>query len=373
MTESRFFINFEDDKNNRDILLQILKHYQSIVHSSVGIVNGKLKQISNGESNLVLTNSSKNLMKILYRLNNLTDNSQKINDSNKKYGLIKWQLELIKSTISSSHLDHFYDSGLFLCHLVNELLICYYGLTSGDPFNDSEFKHIFIDNIMNNLLSHLIDSKSKENSLIKVKLDLNNLNFLKKLLESILNSKCIIQMMENSLKSSFVNIILKGFVKSFRQIPTETNRYFSNILYIFNENYSHGLDHSELIDGVLVKLQKYQVENELINSINNNKFPIRCCLFDSACFSGDFQAIDDLNLKFDISLNEIQKNKSNMIMLDGLIRFLDDVITKYDLKAVLCQKVIHPSIKSHLRKKDIICVDRLSITSTQPISELTGK
>ncbi len=107
---SKIIINIETN----EWFIQLLNEYQRILLSCIGPLNGCLKLVSksNDYNDLKLTSCSFNLFSILYDLKNSANNEKE-----------KWQFDLIKSIVTNCHFEHYYDSGLFLCHLINEFLI----------------------------------------------------------------------------------------------------------------------------------------------------------------------------------------------------------------------------------------------------------
>lgn len=333
----------ENSESNR-LFISLLKEYQSLIHSCIGPINGCLKLLSksNDYNDLVATSSSKNLFAILYNL--------KDEDNQKE----KWQFDLIKSIVTNCHFDHYYDSGLFLCHLINEFLIL---------DNSYQFNKNFVDLSLKNLNDHL----NKQNQ-ITVKLDLNNIQFLKKLIKTSLNSKSLINQIEPDENEHFVNLCLKAFINSFQD---DSSKQFSDIIYLFNDNNSYDFKDSQLISGVLLQTDSSQLYSQLKLSLAKSGEQFRCVLFDSS-FSGDFEHLNKQEFQIEINSNEMQTNRTVFLMLNKFINLVDYLIDKFKINVFLCQKVIHPSLKSHLSKRNVIFIDRLSLMLTKPLSDLTG-
>ncbi len=266
-----------------------------------------------------MTSSSKNLFNILYDLRHL-----KTNESQKE----KWQFDLIKSVISNSHFDHFYDAGLFACHLVNEFLILE---------NSYNFNKQFVDSSLKSIVDHLHSQANQKESLIVVKIDLNNIQFIRKLISTCLNSKCLIKQIENDQgeNDEFINLCLKAFISSFEG---ETRQQFSEILYLFNENNSFHLSDSRLFNGILFETDTTNICNQLQNQANDLKTSLKCVLLDSS-FSGDFDHLNNQEFQLEINSNELENNRTVFLMLEKLIQTADYFIDNFKVKVFLFQKV----------------------------------
>ena len=58
--------------------------------------------------------------------------------------------------------------------------------------------------------------------------------------------------------------------------------------------------------------------------------------------------------------------------LDQLFNLGKQLVSDH-VDLVLCQKVIHPSLKQFLRTHQIIAVDRIGVSLMEPLSKVTGK
>lgn len=206
------YITLAEDTTTHTVLLSVLKEYQSIVLSCVGS-NGQAKLLARSidNSSADLTSSSALITSVLYDINNILKFFD--NDAKKaaKFGFIKWKFELIKSVIKNAHFDYYYDSGLWLLYLVNEFQI------RAPSFKLNRLNNqVTIDLILSALCKHLDESRTDEESLISTRTDLS-VAFLKKVVGTTLQSKCVIQQMSVQEKNTFVNLCLKAFVTSFQE------------------------------------------------------------------------------------------------------------------------------------------------------------
>lgn len=205
-------ITLAEDETTHPVLLSLLKEYQSIILSCVG-PNGRSKLLARSINNSAadFTSSSALITNVIYDINNILKNFD--NDTRKaaKFGFIKWKFELIRSVIKNAHFDHHYDSGLWLLYLVNEFQI------RAPSFQLNRLNNqVAIDLLITVLYKHLDESRSNEGSLISTGTDLS-VTFLRKIVGSTLQSKCIVQQMSAQEKDSFVNLCLKAFITSFQE------------------------------------------------------------------------------------------------------------------------------------------------------------
>ncbi len=184
----------EEEQEDQDFI-QLLKDYQQIIYSCVGPVNsyGKLLTRANDPRSSVWSSSSKLLASILYE-------SKHSND------FINWRFDMINSIVTNAYWNHFYDGGLFLCSLINELLIASH-LIFFEEFNNKKL----IEKTLKNLYEHLNQQQSNSDSLISIKLDLTNTNHLRKLIHTTLGSKTLIAQLAEDDVTYFVNLCLKGY------------------------------------------------------------------------------------------------------------------------------------------------------------------
>jgi hypothetical protein len=355
---STIFINFNNYDKNADLIINLLRQYDELITSSIGPLRSNTKFISGkiNTENLVITNSSRFISQILYKLEHLNLDQQVIK---RDCGILKWQFDLLRSVIDASHASHFYDSGLLLCHLITQFLIQIIRDNLNPRIysnqllnkNSSEFKFRsknLIEYLFNDLKKNLSESKTCPNSLICIKSNLTNLNFLKKLICTIFNSKSIFEQLTSKNKHVFIVQCLRAFIKSFQTSDDyESQAYFSKILYLFNENFSLDLSDSELYDGVLFKLDKYQLEESFQNMISNfrkldaNKRILKCIIFDSNSLSGDFETLEGTGFTYQIdsALSFVDNTNFRTVQVDNLKAICHNLISKHSIDVVMCQKV----------------------------------
>ena len=346
MEIGKIYISFNDNRSGvADLIAELLRQYQKVIASSIGSINGNFKFICGqvNTENLMITNTSRHLINCFYNIEHLkADNEEALS----KFGFVKWQFDMIKLVMQTVHFDHNYDAGLFTCHIINEFLIYFNKENSSseldDLFKKSKPEFGFNKSITDYLFKSLIDNfinlkqRSSKSSLVSVKLDLNNLNYVRKLIKTVLNSKCIIEQLDERSKENFLNLCLQAFIKSFRS--TEKKTYFASIIYLFSESMSLSLNETQRHDGVLFQLDKQQAEEEfnqkLLEKKTESKF--KCILFDTNAFSGDFELME--NLEFSLKI-ESSSEDTRFAMVDSLIESCKILISKHNIDIFLCQKV----------------------------------
>ena len=217
---SKIFIDYTDKNQETNILLfELLKEYQLIITSCIG-PNGSLKFISKeiDKGSTDLSNSSRLISKVLFDFNRISKKYDHLGtEAMAKYGFIKWKFEFINSIINSAHLDNFYDSGLFLYHLTSSFLLYSESFSLASLNNKTILSYM-----LKKLYDHL--SESEANSLIAIKLNLSNIDFLKNLLRTIMRSKHIFSQLDDNSQHKFLNMCLKAFISSFQE-NTVKNTY----------------------------------------------------------------------------------------------------------------------------------------------------
>jgi hypothetical protein len=183
---SSIFVTFCDENKEDDLIFtSLLKQYQSLISSCVGPIKGNFKLITrlNDASSSVLSSSAALLSPVLFDFTNLIKENQK-NEMRSQLSFIEWKFDVINSLVKNAHLAHFYDSGLFLYHLIVEFLLKKHSFHLLN-FNNKQI----IDSIFKNLHNHLNEQLSNSKSFISIPLNLNNVIYLKNLLGTVLSSK----------------------------------------------------------------------------------------------------------------------------------------------------------------------------------------
>lgn len=322
--DNKLIISFnEPSSEENEVFVKQLKEYQLLIGSTIGPFNSRYKFVAtkSDPTSPVITNSSKHLVNSLYRTENAT-------------GFTKWRLDVIKTCLESSHFAHCFDSGLFLTHLVNAVLIKSQSLShSHRHFFDSAFKCL-AEKLTN-------DKKSIETSPFLVNLDLSNLKFLQSLLRTVLfSNKLLDDCFQTDVESArFINMLLKLHLSSFNQSPDEADKFvFARNMYLFNEDSARHLNDSLLFEGVLVKRSQFQIESE-INSNFRSKSRFTSVIFDTNSLGGDFEALSDSGLKFEADFAQLDLERRHFLPISRLKTDFDKLIDKFSIDLVMSQKV----------------------------------
>lgn len=296
--ELYFDVNNQDQASNR-LFVQLLKENQLIIASCL---RGRSQFVSAKENseNLIVTNTSKHLLEWMYRRNFSPSSS-----------LSSWKCQFIKSVIEKSHINHFYDSGLFLMHLTNEILLCH---------------ELDNKNLVDKITTSLINIVNSNTPLLTLKPNLDSTSFLRTLLNSVLNRKMVFNRLNEAKKQAFVNTCLKCFITSFNE------SHFSDIIYLFNEDLSMDIDRSFVCDGLLIKT------DSPILLFDPPPSSYRCVVFSSNSLSGDFELLASADNIFDVE--KAKELNISRTQIDYLTKKLDHLITKFQVNLVLSQKVM---------------------------------
>ena len=331
MTTSKIFITLADEEDqNWALFIELLKENQEIIRTSIGPIKGQFKLLASKHdhvSNLIFTSSSSLLVDVLYNLSN--SNRTKSIKIDKKFEFTKWKFDLIGTLLKNSFISRYYDSGLFASYLINEFLV------RNKEYSLLDMESIeVIDLILEQLVSHLPRSS------IVLKTDLNNLKFLKNLIKTVLNSKCLIEQIDNEQKEKLINLSLKAFVESF--CPNESG-HFSIINFLFNENFSCHLEESQLFAGVLFRIDSSQLMSDFwqlmdIKRSSNNRM-MKSVLFD-ASFAADFELLDSQDVKIQIDSQSLQESRNVFLLIRKMIQICEFLIEKFKIDVLLSQKVI---------------------------------
>lgn len=332
-------ISFANEDNQETWTeLSLLDEYQRLISSCVGPIHSRVKLIStkSDATNVCLTNTSRNLLVSLYR----------VDDSSNKLRFLKWKCDTIKEHTINCHFNHFYDSGLFLLYLINKFLTLNIQL----HLDESRFKieRDFVDMTLKCLCDVLARDRSDPNSSFVVcRLDLNDLSYFRRLFRTCLASKFAVTNATTDLEI-FLNMCLKAQLTSFQATTTTCNKekvHFSRIIYLFNDDSLLFLNDSVLLDGVLVKQDTHWADCELQQLINANRDKeFRAILFgDTNSLSGDFEIIDGVEFNLELELDgesEFDPTRTVFFRVPKIIKICDFLIENYGINLVLCQKVL---------------------------------
>lgn len=324
--ESKLVISFNND-TNEDEEKELLQQYQSLICSSIGPINSKLKLIStkSDQTNVKVTNSSRHLLDILYRV-----------DFNSIGGLTSWKFDAIKKSVENAHFAHLFDAGLFLVHLVNQSSLI-----------PHRHRH-FIDLVLKSLYLKLTQDKQHiESSHVLIKLDLTRLKFLQTLLKTTLcSNKLFVDLFDSTADlTDFISRVLKLNLNSFNQSLENSEEFvFSRIIYIYVFDSGFNITDSLIYNGIFIKQERFYSDEELEEIVKRNaKNGFKCVLFDTNYLSGDLESFSDTTLNYEIDLShdfeDLNIDRTKFLTLKSLNEKFDRLIDKHKISLVLSQKV----------------------------------
>ncbi|KAM5164630.1 molecular chaperone MKKS [Mantella aurantiaca] len=291
---------------------------------------GRLKQVHNGSGGYVITTSQSSAL-----LGGLSISHP--------------VLQLLVSSVRN-HVASFNDCGLFAvilcCNLIDRCLTL--------PL--SPHKVISINkSLLNMCLSYL----TSEDCACKLKVDFScNSSFLD-LARSVLLSKpaCMLTIKE-------VDYITVLVVKAFLfKVPVESGSdvVLGRTVMVPVEGLS--VMDSTLVPGVLIEMPGSSWNRTPVMP----DFPpaiIKLALF-SVSLSGDFSDTGDG------SVDVVEGVDPEEVMLEQLLALGRRLVCD-NVHILVCQKVIHPSLKQYLKEQKILAVERLGAALMEPLSRMTG-
>lgn len=293
--------------------------------------NGRLKHVHNGSGgNVITTSQSSALLGGLFISNPV--------------------LQLLVSSVRN-HVSIFKDCGLFTvilcCNLTDRCLAL--------PLTRQK-----IITINKSILNICLWYLTSVDCACKLKVDFScNSSFLD-LTRSQLHSKpaCMLSIKE-------VDYIALLVVKAFLfKVPVESssNMVLGSTVMVPVEGPS--VLESTLVPGILIEMPG-STWNKTLAYSDLPPTNIKLALF-STSLSGDFSDTGDGSLDVEEGVDPEQ------VMLEKLLA-LGKHLMNDRVHILVCQKVIHPSLKQFLKEQKILAVERLGASLMEPLSVMTGK
>ncbi|XP_063774621.1 molecular chaperone MKKS [Pseudophryne corroboree] len=302
---------------------------QMIVTSCYG-PSGRLKQIHNGNGGYVITTSQSS---VLLRGMSISHPA----------------LQLIVASLRN-HISSFIDCGLFAailcCSLIDRCLSL--------PL--SNHKVIQLNkSILDMCLSYL----QSEDCACKTRVDFTCSKSLIDLARSVLCSKpaCMLLMKEVEYLSV---LIVKAFLY---KVPNESSPHVVLGRTVVIPVKGLSVMESTFVPGILIEMPG----SSWSRAIPSSGLPtatVKLALF-SASLSGDFSDAGDGTVDVSDGVDTWQ------VMLDQLI-VLGKQLVDDRVHMLLCQKVIHPSLKQYLKEHKVLAVERLGAHLMEPLCQMTG-
>ncbi|KAM4695164.1 molecular chaperone MKKS [Discoglossus pictus] len=312
-----------------ETLGESLRVLRGIVMSCYG-PSGRLKQLHNGTGGCVLTTSQSSTL---------------LGGFSVTHPVLKLLIASIRNHISS-----FSDCGLFAAHLCCNLVEQFLSLNIS--------RHTMIK-VSKSCLNMCIDYLKSEKCACKMAVDFSNSKSLLCLARSILSSKpaCMLTIKETNYLST---LIVKAFLFT---VPNEVG---SSVLLgktIFVPIEGEKVMDSTVVSGLLIEMPELLYRRAL-PSTGLPKDTIKIALF-SISLSGDFCDTGDGTVDISDSVHP------DIVMLDQLL-ILGKCLVDDHVTFLVCQKVIHPSLKIYLKEHNVLAVDRLGAALMEPLIQTTG-
>ncbi|KFV91583.1 PREDICTED: mcKusick-Kaufman/Bardet-Biedl syndromes putative chaperonin [Eurypyga helias] len=291
---------------------------------------GRLKQLHNGVGGYVCTTSQSSA--ILSRLS-----------------FSHPALSVLTASVQN-HISRFSDGGLFTAILCCSLI---------ENFRSLNVASGTVVKISKHLLSLCMDYLKSEACGCRVSVDFSGVETLRCLVRSVLASKpaCMLNKTE---VDHLATLILKAFIFT---VPchVETNAVLGKCVIVPVKG-TRVVD-STVLPGLLIETPEIQLAKPLTVKRTCSgmvKIALFCVSMSGDCFS---PGEGTLTVLHGISLEASELNQ----LLNVGKQLVDD-----EVGLVVCQKVIHPSLKQYLKENNVVAVDRAGLALMEPLSLMTG-
>ncbi|NXK46714.1 TCPB protein, partial [Chauna torquata] len=320
---------FINEPLTKDAFSQSLSLLKEILKSCYGPA-GRLKQLHNGVGGYVCVTSQSSA--ILGRLS------------------VSHPVLKVLTASVQNHVSRFSDCGLFTAILCCSLI---------ENFKSLNVASCTVIKISKHLLSLCTDYLKSEACGCRVSVDFSNLETLLCLVRSILTSKpaCMLNKTE---VDHLTLLILKAFMFT---VPchVETKAVLGKCITVPVKG-RRVLD-STVLPGLLIETPEIQFAKSIsVKRISSDT--IKVALF-CVSMSGDLFNPEEgtVTVHHRISL---EMSELNQLLNVGKQLVNDEV------GLVVCQKVIHPSLKQYLKENQVMAVDRAGLSVMEPLSQMTG-
>ncbi|MEE6474424.1 hypothetical protein FKM82_010377 [Ascaphus truei] len=292
--------------------------------------SGRLKQLHNGTGGCVLTTSQSSAL---------------LHGFSVSHPVLKILIASIRN-----HISCFSDCGLFTANLCCNLIDRFLGLNVSP--------HTIVK-ISRNLLNICVAYLKSEQCACKIAVDFSSSKTLLWLAFSVLSSKpaCMITTQEANY---ITTLIVKAFLFT---VPNDVgpNVILGRCVLVPVEGQT--VMQSTVLAGLLIEMPEFSL-NRVLPSTGLPTTNIKMALF-SISLSGDFSDTGDGTVGvFPGVVPEI-------VLLDQLF-ILGKQLVNDHVNVLVCQKVIHPSLKQYLKEQMVIAVDRLGAALMGPLIQMTG-
>ncbi|NXJ10047.1 TCPB protein, partial [Odontophorus gujanensis] len=291
---------------------------------------GRLKQLHNGVGGYVCLTSQSSA--ILGRLS------------------VSHPVLKVLTTSVQNHVSRFSDCGLFTAILCCSLI---------ENFKNLNIASSTVIKISQHLLSLCTDYLKSEACGCRVSVDFSNLETLLCLVRSILTSKPACMLNKREIDHLAV-LIIKAFMFTVPCHP-ETKPVLGKCVTVPVKG-RRVLD-SAVIPGLLIEAPEIQfVRTFSVKRISPDavKIAVFC-----VSMSGDL---------FDPEEGTVTVHHRISLEMSELTQLLNvgKQLVNDEVGLVVCQKVIHPSLKQYLKDNHVVAVDRVGLSVMEPLSQMTG-
>ncbi|KAL2764007.1 McKusick-Kaufman/Bardet-Biedl syndromes putative chaperonin isoform 1 [Daubentonia madagascariensis] len=304
-----------------------LSVWKGIVSSCYG-PSGRLKQLHNGFGGYVCTTSQSSAL-----LSNLS---------------VTHPILKILTTSMQNHVSCFSDCGLFTailcCYLIENVQRI--GLTPATVIK-----------LNKDLLSLCTNYLKSETCGCRIPVDFSSTQILLCLVRSILTSKPASMLTRKEI-DHISALILRAFLLT---IPESDEDHIILGKSIIVPLKGQRVIDSTVLPGILIEMSEVQLKKLLpIEKSGALKVALFC-----TTLSGDLSDTGEGTMV--VSCRVSLENA----VLDQLLNLGRQLVSDH-VDLVLCQKVIHPSLKQLLSMHHIIAIDRIGVTPMEPLSKVTG-
>ncbi|NXK94104.1 TCPB protein, partial [Formicarius rufipectus] len=320
---------FISEPLTKDTVRQSLSLLSGIFKSCYGPA-GRLKQLHNGVGGCVSTTSQ---CSALLRHLSVSDPV----------------LRVLTASVQN-HVSRFSDCGLFTAILCCSLI---------ESFRSLNIASCTVTNITRHLLSLCMDYLKSEACGCRVSVDFCSVETLVCLVRSVLMSKpaCMLNKAE---VDHLTMLVLKAFLFT---VPchVETNAVLGKCVIVPVKG--RRVVDSTVLPGLLIETPEIQLGKALSvkrTSSNMIKIALFCVSMSGDSFNPEEGTIA---VHYGVSL---EMSELNQLLNVGKQLVNDEV------GLVVCQKVIHPSLKQYLQENHVMPVDRTGLALMEPLSRMTG-
>lgn len=313
----------------KDTVSQSLSLLSGILKSCYGPA-GRLKQLHNGVGGYVCTTSQSSALFSCLSVSHPV-------------------LRVLTASVQN-HISRFSDCGLFTAILCCNLI---------ERFKSLDIASCTVIKISKHILSLCMDYLKSEGCACRVSVDFSSIETLLCLVRSVLMSKpaCMLNKPE---VDHLTTLILKAFMFT---VPchVETNAVLGKCVIVPVKG--RRVVDSTVLPGLLIEAPEIQLAKPITVKRTSSNM-IKTALF-CVSMSGDLCNSEGgvITVPQGISLE--------MSELNQLLNIGKQLVDA-EVGLVVCQKVIHPSLKQYLQENHVMAVDRAGLSLMEPLSRMTG-